>query len=305
MATITPTRPEPRAADADSARPNAARANPGRSRFNRLLKHVGLLALSLIMLYPLIWMLSSSFKSDTEIFGNTGLIPKSFDIDNYIHGWNGLQYGFELYYWNSALISVLSVAGNLFSCSLAAFAIARINFRARGIVLAIVMVTLMLPYHVVVIPQYVMFSKIGWLNTILPLVVPKFLGTDAFFIFLMVQFIRSLPRELDEAARIDGCGPYRIYWKVILPLTLPALATTAIFTFIWTWNDFFGPLLYLNSPESWTVPLALQSFLDATGESSYGPLFAMSILAVGPVLGFFFAAQRYLVEGIATTGVKG
>jgi len=276
-----------------------------RRRVKRILKHAGLLILTLFMLYPLLWMLGASFKPTAEIFTNMGLFPQQPTVANYPAGWDGLEYGFELYFWNSLVIVVLAVVGNLVACSLAAFAIARINFRARRFVLAVVMVTLMLPYHVVLIPQYVIFSWLGWLNTFLPIVVPKFLGTDAFFIFLMVQFIRGLPCELDEAARIDGCGPYRIYFRIILPLTLPALATTAIFTFIWTWNDFFTQLIYLTTPTTWTVSLALQSFLDATGQSSFGPLFAMSVLAVGPVLGFFFAGQKYLVEGIATTGVKG
>jgi multiple sugar transport system permease protein len=156
----------------------------------------------------------------------------------------------------------------------------------------------------VLIPQYVLFSELNWIDTFLPLIVPKFLATDAFFIFLMVQFIRTLPRELDDAAKIDGCGWWGIYWRVILPLTMPALATTAIFTFIWTWNDFLSPLIYLSTPENYTVPLALRAFMDAEGESSWGPLFAMSILSLGPIFGFFLAAQKYLVRGVATTGLK-
>ncbi|RCK68960.1 carbohydrate ABC transporter permease [Desertihabitans brevis] len=275
------------------------------SRFRRLMTHLALLTLSVVMLYPVIWMLSSSFKPQEEIFRNQGLIPWEVTLDNYVEGWNALQYGFELYFFNSLVVAVAAVVGNIFSCSLAAYALARLRFRARRVVLAIVLITIMLPYHVVVVPQYIMFSSFGWVNTFWPLILPKFLATDAFFIFLMVQFIRALPRELDEAATIDGAGPYRTYWKVILPLTMPAMATTAIFTFIWTWNDFFTPLIYLNDPTTHTVPLALRSFLDATGESSYGSLFAMSLLGLGPIIGFFIVAQRYLIEGIATTGVKG
>jgi len=141
-------------------------------------------------------------------------------------------------------------------------------------------------------------------NTILPLVVPKFLATDAFYIFLMVQFIRGLPRELTESAKMDGCGHLRIFTRIILPLTLPALGTTAVFTFIHTWNDFLTPLIYLTTPENYTVPLGLRLFLDQTGETSYGSLFAMSILSLGPIIGFFIAFQRTLVQGIATTGIK-
>ncbi|MFD1718430.1 carbohydrate ABC transporter permease [Georgenia deserti] len=275
------------------------------SRFKQLLKHVALIAALIVMLYPLLWMLSSSFKPQEEIFSSAGLWPEHFTLANYIEGWTALAYGFDVYFLNSLIVSVAAVLGNLFSCSLAAFAIARLNFRAAGWILGVVLLTIMLPYHVVVIPQYVMFSAIGWVNTFWPLVLPKFLATDAFFIFLMVQFIRSLPRQLDEAAKIDGCGPFRIYWRIILPLTLPALATTAIFTFIWTWNDFFTPLIYLNEPSTHTVPIALRNFLDATGQSSHGALFAMSMAALAPVVGFFIAAQKYLVEGIATTGAKG
>ena len=281
------------------------RPGGGTAGYRKLLRHLVLLALCVIMLYPILWMLSSSFKPQSEIFTNQGLWPTEWTLENFVNGWTGLQYGFERYFINSALIAIASVVGNLLSCSLAAYVIARLDFRGKKAVLAIVLITIMLPYHVVVVPQYVMFSSLGWVNTFWPIIVPKFLATDAFFIFLMVQFIRALPRELDEAARIDGCGPFRIYWRIIMPLTLPALATTAIFTFIWTWNDFFIPLIYLNDPWTHTVPLALRSFLDATGESSFGSLFAMSVLALGPILGFFIVAQKYLVEGIATTGTKG
>jgi multiple sugar transport system permease protein len=163
----------------------------------------------------------------------------------------------------------------------------------------------MLPYHVTLIPQYILFLNLGWVDTFLPLVVPKFLAVDAFFIFLLVQFFRTIPRELDEAAMLDGCGPWRIYLMVILPLSLPALATAAIFTFIFTWDDFFGPLVYLNDIESYTVQLGLRSFVDSTGMSDWGALFAMSTLTLLPILAFFLFFQRLLIEGIATTGLKG
>ncbi len=164
--------------------------------------------------------------------------------------------------------------------------------------------SIMLPLHVVIVPQYILFSDLGWINTFYPLIVPKFLATDAFFIFLMVQFIRTLPRELDEAAVIDGAGHWRIFTRIILPLSTPALATTAIFTFIWTWNDFLSQLIFLTNPDKFTVPVALRTFLDSSGESSWGPMFAISVLSLGPIFGFFLAGQKYLVRGIATTGLK-
>jgi multiple sugar transport system permease protein len=147
---------------------------------------------------------------------------------------------------------------------MAAYAFARLEFTAKKFWFAIMLLSIMLPIHVVIVPQYILFSNLGWINTLLPLVVPKLLATDAFFVFLMVQFIRGIPRELDEAARIDGCGTASIFLRIILPLMLPALATTTIFTFIWTWNDFFSQLIYLTDPHMYTVPVALRSFVDST-----------------------------------------
>ena len=257
-----------------------------------------------MLLYPLIWMVSSSFKPSEFIFSDAGLWPRGFTLANYVEGWNALGTSFSTFFLNSFVVAIGSIVGNLVSCSLAAFAFARLRFRLRKFWFSIMLGTMMLPHHVVLIPQYVLFSKIGWVDTFLPLVVPKFLAVDAFFIFLMVQFIRGLPRELDDAAKIDGCGFFATYWRIILPLTMPALATTAIFTFIWTWNDFMTPLIYLTSPENYTVPLGLRAFMDSEGESSWGPLFAMSVVSLGPIFGFFLAGQKYLVRGVATTGMK-
>jgi pectin-derived oligosaccharide transport system permease protein len=271
----------------------------------RLARHTFLIVLALVMLYPLLWMISASLRPKEDIFTAVGLWPDQATLDNYAAGWRGISgISFGRYFLNSLTIATLSIVGNLIACSMAAFAFARIEFTGRRVFFAIMLATIMLPYHVVVIPQYILFQQLGWVNTILPLVVPKFLATDAFFIFLMVQFVRGIPRELDEAAVMDGATPFQIFRRVILPLTLPALATTAIFTFIWTWNDFFAPLIYLTKPENFTVALGLRQVLDATGTSSFGSLFAMSVLALGPVFGFFIASQRYLIHGIATTGLK-
>lgn len=272
--------------------------------FRALTRHLLAIAMLIVMLYPLFWMVSASFKPNQTVFADTGLIPREFTWANYVEGWTALNYGFERFFFNSTLVAIACVIGNLMACSVTAYVIARLRFVGRNVVLGIVLLTIMLPHHVLLIPQYIMFSWFGWVNTFWPLIVPKFLATDSFFIFLMVQFIRALPIELDEAARIDGCGPIRLFFHIILPLTMPALITTAIFTFVWTWNDFFTPLIYLSDPAMFTLPLALRAFLDSTGTSSYGSLFAMSLLALGPIVGFFFAAQKYLVEGISTTGLK-
>jgi multiple sugar transport system permease protein len=269
-----------------------------------LVRHVLLIGASFLMLYPLLWMLASSFKPEAIIFTDLSLWPPSFNLKNYIEGWTGLEVNFSRFYWNSFLIALLAVAGNVMSCSLTAYAFARLKFRGRNFWFAVMLTTLMLPYHVTLIPQYVLFLNIGWVDTILPLVVPKFLAADAFFIFLMVQFFRGIPRELDEAAMIDGCGPWRIYWMVILPLSKPVLATAAIFSFLWTWNDFFGPLIYLNDIANYTVPLALRAFIDSTGQSAWGQLFAMSVLALLPIFAFFLAFQRLIIHGVAMSGLK-
>ena len=273
-------------------------------RTRRLLLHVGLIGFGLIMLYPLLWMLSSSFKPTAEIFREPGLIPWSFTPENYTEGWNALQHPFHRYLLNSAIVVGGAIVGNLIGCSMAAYAFARLEFRGKRLFFAIMLATIMLPIHVVIVPQYILFAQLDWINTFYPLIVPKLLATDGFFIFLMVQFIRGLPRDLDEAARIDGCGHVRIFCQIILPLSMPALATTAIFTFIWTWNDFFSQLIFLTSPDMYTVPVALRTFVDSSSQTSWGPLFAMSVVALGPVFGFFLAGQRYLVKGIATTGIK-
>lgn len=279
-------------------------AREKRERRGRLLKHIFLIILSFIMLYPLLWMLASSLKPDNQIFGRLSIWPTDFVWQNYVNGWFALKESFTTFYWNSTLVTVLSVIGNLISCSFAAYAFARLDFTLKKFWFALMMMTLMIPYHVVLIPQYVLFLNLGWVDTYLPLIVPKFLASEAFFIFLMVQFFRQLPRELDEAAMIDGCSPYKIYWAIIIPLSLPAMATAAIFSFIWTWEDFLAPLIYLNDIKNYTVPLALRQFVDAESQSAFGQLFAMSVLSLLPVFIFFVVFQKFIIRGIAMTGLK-
>jgi len=271
---------------------------------NRVLAHVAIIALGLLMIYPPLWMLSSSFKPAQQIFSDPGLWPRTITFDNWTQGWLGLGIPFSRFFLNSAVIAGLSMVGNLFSCSIAAYAFARLEFRFKPILFGLMLGTIMLPFQVVLVPQYILFHELGWTNTILPLVVPKFLAVDAFFVFLLVQFIRGLPRELDDAATVDGCGPFGVFWRIIFPLLRPALAVTAVFTFIWTWNDFLGPLIYLTATENYTVPIALNAFLDSTGTSNWGAMFAMSILSLVPLFLVFLFAQKQLVQGIATTGLK-
>jgi len=276
-----------------------------KERRPKVLTHVILIAIGVIMIYPLLWMLGGSFKPENQIFGSINPIPEEWVFSNYLDGWEATNPSFGRYYVNSMLICLFAVVGNVAACSLTAYAFARLDFWGKRFWFAIMIASLMLPVHALLIPQYTLFINLDWVNTILPLVVPKFLATDAFFVFLMVQFIRGIPQTLDEAATIDGCGPFRIFAKIILPLSGSAIVTTVIFTFIWTYNDFFSQLIYLSTPTSSTVPVALRQFVDATGSSSYGQLLAMSALSLVPTFIVFLVAQRRVVEGIATSGLKG
>lgn len=271
----------------------------------RFLRQLLLIAIAVVMFYPLAWMVGASFRPDSQV-SDPGIWPSNFTLNGYQTGFQGVSgVSFWQFMANSFLVASLCVVANLIACSLTAYAFARINFRLKKLWFAIMIGTLLLPHHVILIPQYILFRDLHWINTYLPFVIPKLLGTDAFFVFLLVQFFRAIPRDLDEAARLDGCGHLRIFFQIMLPLAKPALATTAIFTFIYSWNDFFTPLIYLQDPHLFTLPLALRAFIDATSGSAFGALFAMSVVSLLPVLGVFIAFQKLLVEGVATTGMKG
>jgi multiple sugar transport system permease protein len=260
----------------------------------------------ILMLYPVIWLIMASFKEGSAIFSDPSLIPKTWTVQNYLKGWGGIGIvTFSTFFKNSFTICIACMILNAAFCSFTAYAFSRLEFPGRKIWFAVMMVTLMLPSHATTIPRYIMFRSFGWIDTFLPLIVPKLFATDAFFIFLLVQFIRSLPKDLDESARIDGCGKFGIYAKIILPLSVPAIITTVLFTFLWTWDDFFNQLLYLNSPQMYTIPMGIRQFLDTSGLSSWGSMFAMSVLSLLPSFALFFSLQKYFVQGIATTGMKG
>ncbi|MCQ8189954.1 carbohydrate ABC transporter permease [Streptomyces rugosispiralis] len=278
----------------------------GRPRARSVIWHLGALAVLAVILYPVVWVIGGSFKPGDQIVGSLQLLPTAPITDNYRRLSDGIaDVPISTFFTNSLLLAAGSVIGVLFSCSLAAYAFARIRFAGRNALFTLMISTLLLPFQVLIIPQYILFQKLGLINTYVPLLLGKYLAADAFFVFLMVQFMRGLPRELDEAARLDGCGHLRIYWNIVLPLCRPALITSAIFTFIWSWNDFIGPLLYLNEPDKYTVSLGLKLFIDQDSVADYGGMVAMSMVALLPVLLFFLAFQRYLVEGAATSGLKG
>lgn len=272
----------------------------------RLLLNLFIIALGVGMLYPILWLIGASFKPSNQIFTEVSIWPSNPTLDNFKEGWRGIGIvGFDTFFKNSFFICIVSAFANAIFCSLTAYAFARLKFVGKNVWFAVMMITLMLPSHVTTIPRYIMFRRMGWINTFLPIIVPKFFATDAFFIFLLVQFIRGLPRDMDESATIDGCSKAGIYTRIIMPLTVPALITTLLFTFLWTWDDFFNQLLYLTSPTKYTVPMGLRLFLDSSGMSMWGPMFAMSTLSLIPAFILFFSLQKYFVRGIATTGIKG
>jgi multiple sugar transport system permease protein len=266
-----------------------------------------IITLGLAMIYPVLWMIVSSFKPNNMIFSDPGLIPKAVTIENYISGWKGYAgTSFGRFFANSLLMCAVAIVGNLVSCTMAAYAFGRLQFAGRRFWFAVMMVTLMLPAHVTIVPRYILFNTFRWVGSYLPIVVPKFLATDAFFVFLLVQFIRSLPKELDEAAIIDGCGKVGVFFRIIVPLATPALVTTALFTFLWTWDDFFNHLLYLTRPPIFSVSRALRTFVgDAGAVNNWGGALAMSTLSMVLPFILFFSLQKYFVQGITTTGIKG
>lgn len=269
-------------------------------------KHFLIILFGTMMLYPLLWMLSSSFKLENEIFQGLKFLPQAPTINNYLNGWKGVSgVIFGRFFLNSMFIAVACIFGNTISCSMAAYAFAKLNFKLKNVMFATMMVTLMLPFHVRLIPQYIIFNKLGWINTYLPLILPRYFAIEGFFVFLLVQFMRTINNEMLEAPKIDGCGSLRIYTSFIMPLSIPALVTVAIFTFIWTWNDFFSQMIYLSAPVTFTVSLALRNFIDATGNSSWGSMFAMSCLSLAPLFVVFIVFQKYLIEGITSGSLKG
>jgi multiple sugar transport system permease protein len=260
----------------------------------------------LLMIYPILWLFASSLKGPSEIWTNvTSLLPKEWAFSNYADGWKGFGgVNFGVFFKNSFIYATLATLFSVFSSAIVAYGFVRIPFKGRSFWFTCMILTLMLPSQVQLIPQYIMFNKLDWINTYLPLLVPRLCG-QAFFIFMIMQFIRGIPRELDEAAEIDGCSRIGIFFRIILPLIKPALITAAIFSFYWTWEEFQGPLIYLSDPKLYTVSLALRAMSDPNSVTNWGGIFAMATLSLIPVFAIFIFFQRYLVQGISTTGLKG
>ena len=268
--------------------------------------HIFVLVFGFMMIYPVLWMISGSFKDNAEILrGTLSLIPREFKPTNYATGWSGFGgTTFGTFFKNSLFVTVTATFGTVLSSSLVAYALSRVNFKQRKLWFTCMLATLMLPGQVIMIPQYLIYYRLGLVPGYVPLILPYFCG-QAFFIYQMMQFMRGIPRELDEAAKIDGCSKYTIYSRIILPLLKPAIVTTVIIQFYWKWDDYLGPLLYLSRPQSYTVSIAIKLFADSASVTDYGAMFAMSTLSLIPVFLIFLFFNRYLVEGIGTSGLKG
>lgn len=268
--------------------------------------HAVLAALGLIMVYPLIWLFFGTFKTNEEIIGSLRLLPNEIDWSAYIIGWLGSgQFTFGDFFLNTFKLVIPTVLFTTFSSIFIAYGFARFRYPLRKLLFALMLSTLMLPHTVVIIPKYILFNYLGWLNTYLPFIVPAVLGSSAFYIFLQYQFLRGLPKELDESAFMDGCNSFAILMRILLPLSKPALVSVAIFQFIWTWNDFFNVFIYVNSVSKYTLSLGLRMMMDIEAATNWNQIMAMSVLTMLPCLLFFFFLQRYFVEGIAKTGIKG
>jgi multiple sugar transport system permease protein len=268
--------------------------------------HAFVIAFAFVMLYPILWMIASSLKPGDEVFSSvTSLIPRRITFDNYLQGWAGFGgISFATFFRNSLLYSGIGTLLVVSASALTAYGFARLRFAGRRFWFVMMLLTLMLPIQVQVIPEYIVFSKLGLLNTFWPLLLPR-IGGQAFFIFMIMQFIRGIPRELDDAAAIDGCGQFGVFWRIIVPLISPALVTAAIFSFYFTWGDFLHPLIYLNDPRLYTISVALRTYSDPAGVTNWGAIFAMATLALVPVFAIFIFFQRYLIEGISTAGLSG
>ncbi|NQT58716.1 MAG: carbohydrate ABC transporter permease [Bacteroidetes bacterium] len=273
---------------------------------NKTVRMILLILLAIVMIYPLLWLFASSFKTDNEIYSSFNLIPKEITTEGYVKGWNGIRnLNFLVFIWNTVKLVIPTVIFTIISSVLVGYGFARFEFPLKKILFWIMLSSLMLPGTVLIIPRYIIFQKLGWIDSYLPFYVPALLGCYPFFIFMMVQFVRGMPKELDESAIIDGCNSFSILTRILIPLMKPAIFSVAIFQFIWTWNSFFDVLIYISSTDKFPIALALRMYTDVMTSGGINRILAMTVLSIIPSIIIFFSAQKYFIEGIATTGIKG
>ncbi len=277
-----------------------------RARINSAIRYGLLILVGLVMIYPLIWLIGASFKTNSEMFSSAWFWPKEPTLDGYVKGWQtSTPYTFATFFINSMQIVIPKVIGTAVSCTLVAYGFARFEFPGKKVLFTILIATLLLPDVVTRIPQYLLFRELGWLDTYLPLFAPSWLAGDAFFVFMVIQFLRAIPREMEEAARCDGANVVQTLVFIVVPMLMPAIISVCLFQFMWTMNDFLGPLIYVSTVEKYPISLALKLSIDATEAFDWNQILAMTVLALTPSLVVFFLAQKSFIEGISTGGVKG
>ncbi|AUC54937.1 sugar ABC transporter permease [Sagittula sp. P11] len=277
-----------------------------KARINSAIRYGLLILVGLVMIYPLIWLIGASFKTNSEMFSSAWFWPKEPTLDGYVKGWQtSTPYTFATFFINSMQIVIPKVIGTAVSCTLVAYGFARFEFPGKKVLFTILIATLLLPDVVTRIPQYLLFRELGWLDTYLPLFAPSWLAGDAFFVFMVIQFLRAIPREMEEAARCDGANVVQTLVFIVVPMLMPAIISVCLFQFMWTMNDFLGPLIYVSTVEKYPISLALKLSIDATEAFDWNQILAMTVLALTPSLVVFFLAQKSFIEGISTGGVKG
>jgi oligogalacturonide transport system permease protein len=275
-------------------------------KIKNMIIYVLLILVGFIMVFPLIWLISAALKPNNEIFGTLSLIPSKFMWESFAEGWKGSgQFTFGVFFINTIKLVMPVVLFTLLSSIVVAYGFARFEFPLKNTLFMLMLATLMLPNAVIIIPRYILFNTFGWLDSYRPFYIPAVFATNSFFIFMLVQFLRGIPRELDESAVIDGCNSFMILARILIPLSKPSLFSAAIFQFIWTWNDFFNTLIYVNSVKKFTIALGLRMAIDIQGAVNWNQIMAMSLVAIIPPILVFFFSQKHFVEGIATTGLKG
>lgn len=277
-----------------------------RNDLKKVLTYTFISILGFLMIYPLLWLVSGSFKTNDEIFTLFTLVPSRLSIRAYINGWMGIgQHNYNQFFINTLKMVLPSVSLTLISSLLVAYGFTRFNFPFKRLLFTLMISSLMLPQTIIIIPRYMLFKNLGWLDSFMPFYIPAILATKSFFIFMLVQFFRGIPRELDESAVIDGCNSWQILFQILLPLSKTALFSAIIFDFIWSWNDFFNPLIFISSVTKYPLSLALRIDLDVGATISWDKVMAMSVVTMMPPVLIFFFTQKYFIEGIVTTGLKG
>ena len=278
-----------------------------RHKLNSILRYVLLTLVAFIMLYPILWLIGASFKTNSEIFSSIGFIPKSIDFDAYIKGWQtGTEYTFTTYFMNSFKIVIPKIIFTVISCTLTAYGFARFEFPGKKILFGLLISTLFLPGVVTRIPLYLLWKQFGVLDTYVPLVANTIFAAEPFFVFMLVQFLRSVPRDFDEAATIDGCNSIQVLTRILLPILKPSLISVTLFQFIWSFNDFMGPLIYISSVEKYPVAIALKMSMDnSAGVTPWNQVIAMSLMGLLPSIILFFTSSRQFVDGMSAGGIKG